>query len=167
MNRYFTKSLRILPAASLLVVFGCSSHIEFNDKVEGTVKLDGAPLANVLVEFVPNLKSRDQAPMSRATTDATGHFTLMCSNERPGAVVGKHNVLVRTGRGGRAGADEMDAPPADGNTAGGRPVIPGEYASAAKTPIKIDVTADKHSYEINVQSFAASQQGGGSANNKD
>jgi len=81
---------------------------------------------------------------------------MMCTNGKPGAVEGKHNVLVRVGRGGQSGIDEMDAPPE--RRAASRPVLPAEYLSAAKTPIKIEVTADKHSYEINVRSSSAASQ---------
>ena len=156
MYRPITRLLRVLASASLLAIVGCDSDVQMNEKVEGTVKLDGAPLANVLVEFIPNLKSKEQAPVSRATTDSSGHFVLMCINEKPGAVVGKHNVLIRVGRGGKSGAaDDMDAPQ-DVNRGKGR-LIPSEYASASKTPVKVEVTAEQHSYDINVQSVNAAQ----------
>ena len=155
MYRPITNLLRVLASASLLAIVGCESQVQMNEKVEGTVKLDGTPLANVLVEFVPNLKSKEQAPVSRATTDSSGHFVLMCMNEKPGAVVGKHNVLIRVGRGGQSGADDMDAPQ-DMSRGRGR-VIPSEYSSANKTPVKVEVTAEQHSYDINVLSVSAAQ----------
>ncbi len=157
MHRTILNALRALVGISLLSLAGCASDLQFNEQVEGTVKLDGMPLSNVLVEFVPNLKSKTQAPVSRATTDSSGHFILMCANERPGAVIGRHNVLVRVGRGGQSGADEMDAPP---DRSSGRPAIPSIYGNATKTPLKVEITSDKHSYEINVQSLT-------SANSKD
>ena len=156
MSRSISNALRLVAGASLFLVAGCSSGIQMNEQVEGTVKLDGAPLANVVVEFVPNLKSTTQAPVSSATTDASGHFKLICANQKPGAVVGKHNVLIRVGRGGgNGGAEEMDAPAAAPQSNAKRPTIPADYTSAQKTPIKIEVTADKHSYDVNISSTSS------------
>ena len=153
--RFLSKPALISAGCALLIAVGCSKSEPMNEQVEGTVKLDGAPLANVVVEFVPNLKQDTQAPISTATTDASGHFQLMCANEKPGAIIGPHNVLIHGRRGGDSANNEMDAQPTKSNT--GNPTIPTIYQSAAKTPIKVDVTASQHSYEINV----ASGKGGG------
>src|SRR5262249_7380466 len=61
--------------------------------VEGTVKQNGVPLANVLVEFWPEAGS----PRSTGVTDDKGRFVLKTdgSSSRPGAVGGAHKVVLR------------------------------------------------------------------------
>ena len=130
---------RLAAAVLLAVAFaGCAKNWPINEQVDGTAKLDGEPLAGVLVEFIPDVDKKVQAPISRATTDDKGHFVLMLPTEKPGAVIGKHNVVVHAGR-------------AEGGEAAGKKaaVVPMIYSTAAKSPLKgIEVTADKHTYDL-------------------
>src|SRR5262245_42177646 len=81
----------------LLVLAGCSGkNVVLNETVEGTVKIDGKPLAGVVVQFVPEGETR--LPGSSGVTDERGHYTLTCENQRSGAVVGKHRVVLIRGR---------------------------------------------------------------------
>lgn len=57
--------------------------------VSGTVTQDGEPLAGADVMFVP-----EQGAPSSGKTDAGGRFELKFADGRPGAVPGKHMVLV-------------------------------------------------------------------------
>jgi hypothetical protein len=59
--------------------------------VEGTITMDGQPVADAGVVFTP--KKEEQGPSASATTDANGHFTLITVN-RPGAVLGEHFVVI-------------------------------------------------------------------------
>src|SRR5207248_1259847 len=54
-----------------LLAFGCGgTKWSMNDTVEGTVTLDGTPLATVFVQFVPDADpTARQAPSSGAYTD--------------------------------------------------------------------------------------------------
>jgi len=70
----------------------------YNNQVEGTVKLDGVPLAGVVVEFVPD-DAQFQGPSSRSYTDENGRFKLNADNRKSGAVIAKHFVTVLPGRG--------------------------------------------------------------------
>jgi hypothetical protein len=87
-------------------------------------------------------------------TDEQGHFKLQCDNGKPGALVGKHHVVVLQGRGDAGSrADDPQAPrgaEAVPATRPGtrRPSVPGAYMLAAKTPLLIDVTPDRHSYDL-------------------
>jgi hypothetical protein len=49
-------------------------------------------LANIMVEFVPEAK---EGVRSSGTTDASGQFTLVCDDKRPGAMVGPNRVVLR------------------------------------------------------------------------
>jgi hypothetical protein len=59
------------------------------------VRLDGQPLPNVKVEFVPDLSGFGAEMNSSAITDEQGRYTLARAfTGQPGAVVGKHHVLI-------------------------------------------------------------------------
>ncbi len=91
-----------VPSSVLLLstMWGCGGGVELPElgTVEGTITLDGSPLAGAVVEFVPD----DGGRSSSAATDKAGHYSLRYSAEAAGAVLGKHNVLVI----GREGEDE-------------------------------------------------------------
>ena len=58
-------------------------------QVTGKVTLDGAPLADASVTFMPG-KVRSSA----ATTDSEGKYELIYIRQVKGASIGKHNVVV-------------------------------------------------------------------------
>jgi hypothetical protein len=134
----FRRSTSVILGALLLIVTGCGKQgkvWEFNNQVEGVVKLEGTPVAEVFVQFVPD-DPTEQGPISTAQTDSRGHFRLMTQDERDGAVIGKHKVLVFAGRneaGARVGA-----------------AIPARYRTV-KDAVGLEVTPDKHSYEVDLK----------------
>jgi hypothetical protein len=144
--------LGCLSCLLLLAGGGCGKKSPpLNESVEGTAKIDGTPLANVTIQFVPD--GTVALPTSSATTDEQGHFKLQCENGKPGAVLGKHHVVVLQGRGdANARADDPQAPRgaegAPAGKSGRRPSVPGVYMLAAKTPLLIEVTPDRHSYDL-------------------
>lgn len=81
-------------------VAGCGGSKSDLAPVRGRVRLNGEPLADVIVEFQPAGK----AP-SVGVTDEDGNFQLQFSKNRWGAVVGSHRVKIDhdvDGREGRA-----------------------------------------------------------------
>jgi hypothetical protein len=76
-----------------LVCLGCGPGGPEIATVEGTVTLDGEPLPNASVVFVPE----DGRPAG-ATTDAQGHYELTFTEGRQGAIVGKNKVRISTAR---------------------------------------------------------------------
>ena len=148
------RKLRVLLPLLLLLCSACGRRSwAMNEQVEGTVKLDGTPLANVMVQFVPDLDPKVQAPQSSAVTDEKGHFVLTCDNKKPGAVIGKHNVLVLAGRGDNS-APDPDAPPEQAVPKSKRPAVPQAYTVTSRTPLKISVTGDQHTYDLALKSSA-------------
>lgn len=131
-----------------LVATGCSGlkgSPPMNDSVEGTIKLEGIPVAGVTLQFVP--EGEERLPASNALTDEQGRFKLRCDNKKPGAVIGKHHVTIMVPRGDARTGD----PQAGGDTAAAArkiPEVPAAYRQAAKTPLIVDVTADQHNYEL-------------------
>lgn len=89
------KRLALIPLILLLV--GCGSPYEVAP-VSGTVTMNGKPLDNAVVVFQPdgNKEHPNPGPSSGGRTDSQGRFTLQIEPEKPGAVVGKHRVLVWT-----------------------------------------------------------------------
>jgi hypothetical protein len=120
----------------LLFASGCAKTRIQNETVEGTLKLDGTPVPNVLVEFVPD-DPKTQFPPSSGLTDDKGHFQLMCDNQKSGAVIGKHNVVIQKGRNERG-------------TSALALAIPDAYTMALKTPLQVEVTATEHNYDLNL-----------------
>ena len=150
------RSRFLAPLAAIFVGFlavtaGCSgSSLTFSEAVEGTLLLDGVPLPGALVEFVPDVPQGTKAPSSTGVTDEKGYFRLTRSdNHSPGAVVGKHHVIILPGR---QAADRDDFNAQD-RAAG--PQVPSAYMTT-KTPLIVDVSKEPKAYELHI-----SRSGGG------
>jgi hypothetical protein len=138
-------ALRTLACCLLVTLAGCGRSWPLNDNVEGTLKLDGAPVANVLVKFEPD-DSNAKGPTSMGETDAKGHFQLTCDTGKPGAMIGKHNVIIFKG---------LPGPGEAVSTA----VIPAAYTRSSKTPLQIEVTANEHNYDLNMSANPPPRKG--------
>jgi hypothetical protein len=135
-----SRTAELLAIGLALLVSGCGKSPAFNKAVVGTVELDGKPLPNVLVQFIPVAEDGMQLPFSSAVTDVSGSFRMTAGNKKSGAVIGKHKVVIAAAdrqRPGRSSRDEDEGTE-----------LPAEYASATDSPIEIEVTAEKHNYEI-------------------
>jgi hypothetical protein len=90
----------LLSVALALLVAGCGRAYK-TAPVSGRVKLDGRPLANATVQFVPvtGADQQEPPPSSVGTTDKDGRYELVFSNDAntKGAVVGKHKVIITLG----------------------------------------------------------------------
>ena len=77
----------------LLVVacIGCGPGGPEIAPVQGTVTMDGDPLPNASVVFVP-----ENGRPAGATTDSQGRYKLTFSEGREGAMLGKHKVRIST-----------------------------------------------------------------------
>src|SRR5690606_11606382 len=88
---HITLSLMVCLAVSLV---GCGqSGGPVLGKVSGTVTLDGQPLPDTMVSFYPSSGERS----AHGVTDAAGHYTLMFTGLKEGAIVGPHSVQAETG----------------------------------------------------------------------
>lgn len=87
--------LPILAAASVsLVVPGCSKGPNLG-VVRGVVSQDGIPIPFVLVQFQP---VEPRGTYASAYTDADGQYELRFSQSKKGALVGRHEVTLRTSK---------------------------------------------------------------------
>ena len=82
---------RIAAGCLLLALLpGCGPKRPEMGRVEGVVTFQGKPLAEAEVMFVPRQVGR---PAS-GRTDQQGHFRLTTFEERDGALLGEHDVIV-------------------------------------------------------------------------
>jgi hypothetical protein len=136
---------RIATCLTALALCGCSRGVPLG-QVQGTVRSDGAPLADAMVMFVPEDK---QLPQSIGVSDAEGHFQLRCNNGSVGAAVGDHRVVVIDAAAAPAGKgkddDELpegkDAPPSR---------VPLKYSRPDKTPLRQSVAAGSQDIAIDI-----------------
>ena len=83
-----------LVAAVLIAATGCGGGSEVDlGEVTGTVTLDGKPLPNAYVQFIPQGGGRPAG----GTTDEAGNYKLIYSASAAGALVGPAKVSITTG----------------------------------------------------------------------
>jgi hypothetical protein len=134
-----------------IVLAGCSGPKPppFAEKVEGTLTMGKMPLANVRVQFVPQDTSRGQLTISSATTDEKGFFSLKRDdNGKPGAVLGKHKVVLIAGRPAGSGSRDDDS---GSRAIVAAPPIPPHYANVGLTPLEVEVKANQTDYPLSVE----------------
>jgi hypothetical protein len=116
--------------------------------VEGTVRMNGQPLANVQVEFWPE----SNGARSTGLTDKDGRYQLTYNGKEAGAVVGPHRVLLYDlqvfgdnplPRGGKRNKD-ADVTPVRASR------FPASYNDAVKTPLKKEVGASPNVIDLEV-----------------
>lgn len=147
-----TQRLPALVAFGIALSFisGCAKSFPVIVPTEGVVLLNGKPLPNASVTFMPMLDQFGAESYSSGVTDEKGKFTLTCHyNDQPGAALGKHIVLVTEAPLPDTMRTIQDSRVVDAYQAklGNRP-IPAMYASAGKSPIRIDVAPGQKSVTV-------------------
>ena len=97
--------------------------------VAGVIRFNGKPLPNVLVMFRPDRSQGTIGPPSVGQSDESGQFKLTINNVHPGAVVGKHQVAVRS-------RDSTASSPSSG-------AVPKRYAQFETSPLVTEVLPDQ------------------------
>jgi hypothetical protein len=148
MKAFGTLARALLVLGLSLLTCSCSKSPPPVTEVEGTLLLNEQPLPNALVQFMPETSDFGAEVNSTAVTDDKGHFTLTCAvKNQPGAVVGKHRVVVTEA-----------SPPADirrqqdkvgeyQNKLKNRP-IPPLYSNYSDTTLRVEVTAGQKDYTV-------------------
>ncbi|MEZ5944267.1 MAG: carboxypeptidase-like regulatory domain-containing protein [Planctomycetaceae bacterium] len=82
---------------SLTLALGCGSNrVDYSDlglvSISGTVKLDGAPVADAVVVF----EDLETSTRSYGLTDSSGNYSLQFNSEKSGIIPGEKKVLIST-----------------------------------------------------------------------
>lgn len=97
--------------------------------VSGTVNLDGKPLAGATVSFTPLAGDAGGVGGSAGKTDEQGRYTLRTIVEdRPGAAVGKHRVVINLYKENPNNPDQA-----------GKELVPARYSNNAKSELSCEV----------------------------
>jgi hypothetical protein len=130
--------LRIGAAILLTILVGCGgSNGPKLFKVSGKVTLDGKPLPDAQIWFLPILKANEQLRSAAATTDSAGYYSLY-SSDRRGALPGTYKVTISTKR------DEADDVPGTPET------VPDVYNK--NTKLQAEVGDKSITFDFNLDS---------------
>jgi hypothetical protein len=155
-NDFLRRDVLLLALALVLALGGCGkpSPPPVTD-AEVVVLLNGEPLSSALVQFVPMLEHYGAEMNSQGITDNKGRAQLVCAQkQQPGAVVGKHRVLVRDApgpAGTRGPSATAQQKMADYLASLKNRPIPPEYNDLARTPLSVDVTAGQKTYKLTLK----------------
>lgn len=136
------RSLPVVVTITLVAALpGCSRPVKLVP-AEGVVEIGGKPANGIIVQFLPQPVEGEKRPTSFATTGDDGSFQLVTNDGKPGAVEGKHHVIL---------ADTLEERPAQGTRATRPPRLDSRYATIAggltatvsegSGPIKLQVPA--------------------------
>ncbi len=96
MNVRVTGTWCLISVLAMGYLCGCAKAPGLNlAPVSGKVTLDGQPLADATVTFIPESTKDELAPASFGKTDGQGRYQLeVVTNGARGAIVGRHKVSV-------------------------------------------------------------------------
>jgi hypothetical protein len=152
-----------LLVACLLLSAGCGGGPQFAE-VEGTLTLNGKPLPDAEVAFLPDPEQGFRGPQATSYTDAQGHYRLRCeAAHKKGAAVGIYRVcihdiaalpspdLLDPANPARLPGMPPTSPPRADKAKAAR--VPQDYASPATTPFRdVEVKAGKQTLDFDVKS---------------
>jgi hypothetical protein len=142
-------SFRCLVAllAGLALLPGCARPPQFGE-VDGTLRMDGKPIANVFVTFQPE---DSRQPQSTGLTDDSGKFKLHGDKGQTGVVVGECRVtLIDAARPSNVKSKDDDEPPPGAAAPPTR--IPPIYSRPDKTPLRQTVNPGSQEATIEIRS---------------
>jgi len=129
----------------IILLAGCGKPTVPSGEVKGTVSMDGKPLPEVSVSFIPDPVEGSSKPPAEAITDANGHYELIyyIPNDRDlsspymgkGAPLGWHTVLL----GDYKMTNEMLPPP-------GR--IPRKYTDESTSSLRFEVKEGEQTIDL-------------------
>ncbi len=93
MQKYLMIARFCTTGVLFVILSGCGSSGSPIVAVHGLVKLDGKPVPEAVVQFVP-----EKGRPSTGITDANGRYDLVYTHDQKGALIGTHKVKITTGR---------------------------------------------------------------------
>jgi len=124
----------------VVLLAGCTGSR--TSPVEGDVRLDGKPLPNASIHFVPQGTGRD----ATGTTDQNGHFVMSTFNPKDGVVAGEYKIVISPPAGSAEPTRYASAEEAMAAAAKSPPKtdtsFPQEYTRADQTPLSQKVPVE-------------------------
>lgn len=155
-NQLFQRKRKTLVRGFLVflltgLVLGCGNSGPAPIPVEGTITVGGKPMADLLIQFTPvQVADGIKVLNSSGVSDASGKFVLKCDNGAPGAIPGKHHILITDNL---LNTDEEP---------GNKPVkirysrVSPAFASPTKSQVQLEVTPGKtNGYDVKLPGFQA------------
>lgn len=136
-----TYVLFVLP---VILMLGCGGErIPKLGEVNGTLKLNGQPLPNVRVSFLPDPEEENSGRPSRGTTDENGQFTLFYNGDKnkPGTSIGWNRVILTDITAINSSRDDNPIPRR----------FAAKYQEARTTPLKFDIKSGSQTIDLNVE----------------
>lgn len=137
---------RWLLTIGFCVIAGCNSNQPVLTPVSGIVKLDGQPLGQAQVRFVPNNEADIRGHGGAGQTDADGKYEIVAKRlNRKGLFPGEYKVIVS-----RLVAPDGTPLPPDATTADTAAIesVPSPYSSIHTTTLKVTVDSTPKSFDI-------------------
>ncbi|AMV36110.1 hypothetical protein [Planctomyces sp. SH-PL62] len=143
------RALSLLLGCTLLASAGCGSGPTFVP-VAGTITLNGEPLADAAVMFLP--EGPDGSLTADANTGPDGKYSLV-TRETPGAAVGKYRVVVTRLATTPAGADPafQDDPFMASLSAQPAAKKKGSKNDPVEHEEQVEVTTERRPYDFDVK----------------
>ncbi|HEX4612201.1 MAG TPA: hypothetical protein VH092_28665 [Urbifossiella sp.] len=136
-------------AAAALVLAGCAKAPPAVVPAAGVVLLNGQPLPNAEVQFVPTEAGLGMQYIATATTDDKGRFELTCNGQSGACACANRVTVVDSSIPERIrGKQTEEAKYLAGLK--NRP-IPDQYANLARTPVVVTVTPGQTEYVVELK----------------
>jgi len=144
------KQALLLGSVLVLMLGGCGGKSKLH-KVEGTVTLDGKPLAGAQIQFI---NEKGEGTLAHAATGTDGSFRLSTFSTGDGAMAGDYKVLVSIPQtsgpeGGqpdphdpKSMAEAMKKFSETKKTQPQKPTVPANYGDVSKTPLRQRIPAE-------------------------
>ena len=143
-------------AIALAPLLGCGRDSPA-DTVEGTLRLNGNPLDNCLITFLPEPGQGVKSPRSTGVTNRQGAYRLRFDNQQEGAAVGRHRVTVQD-LSASSGVVRRDHGAVDAEVNENTPPppfrrsrIPQSYMSSSDTPLRKEIRPGHQVLDLDIK----------------
>ncbi|MDR2346447.1 MAG: hypothetical protein LBE18_10300 [Planctomycetaceae bacterium] len=133
MKIYVQKIFCVIMFILVAVMFGCGGNNIGIGKVTGVVTLDGVPLQNAAINFIP---TDGQGLNSMGGTNSSGKYEIFYADKKSGAVPGRYKVTLTT-------AQPMENIPEQ---------VPQKYVDFSTTDLEYEIKAGKNVIDIKLTS---------------
>ncbi len=154
-QHFFGPAFAAVALTVAIFVSGCSSSAQPDVTAGGgIVTINGAPLNNVELRFIPMQDGLDGNFIAKGVSDENGKFVLMLpGNSESGVCVGKNRVIVLEGPmpdDARDMSEESQRIAINFNRSLKNRPIPRRYSSLSETDLTIDVVEGTTEYNIDL-----------------